>query len=54
MISIIYVLLANVLDTTVKSAEEIEKLYSLPVLASIPIDTSDGKKGGKQKRKEKN
>lgn len=48
VISIIYVLLANVLDTTVKSAEEIEKLYSLPVLASIPIDTSDGKKGGKK------
>ena len=32
-----YVLIANMLDTTVKTAEELEKEFKLPVLASIPI-----------------
>ena len=37
VVSIIYVLLVNMLDTTVKSAEDVEEMLGLPVLASIPI-----------------
>ena len=48
VISVIYVLLANMLDTTVKSVEDIEKLYSVSVLASIPLDNFDSKKGGRK------
>ena len=33
-----YVLLANLLDTTVKDPDEIEKIYKLPILASIPLN----------------
>lgn len=43
VIAVIYVLLLNMLDTTVKSAEDVEKLLDLPVLASIPIYDFDAK-----------
>ena len=48
VISIIYVLLANLLDTTVKSAEDIEKELEVSVLASIPTikDEKTMSKGG--------
>ena len=48
VISIIYVLLANILDTTVKSAEDIEKELEVSVLASIPELKDENKisKGG--------
>lgn len=37
-VAIVYVLVLNMLDTTVKTAEDIEKLFStLPVLVSIPM-----------------
>ena len=36
VVSVIYVLLTNLLDTTVKSAEDIEKELGITVLASIP------------------
>ena len=37
VISVVYVLLVNMLDTTVKSAEDVEKiLEGTPVLASVP------------------
>ena len=36
VVAVIYVLLANLLDTTVKSAEDIEKELEISVLASIP------------------
>lgn len=32
-----YVLIANMLDTTVKTQEDIEKAIKIPVLANIPI-----------------
>ena len=50
VISVVYVLLLNMLDTTVKSAEDVENLLGLPVLASIPIYDFEGKneKGGKR------
>ena len=48
VVSVIYVLLLNMLDTTVKSAEDVEKLLDIPVLATIPFyDPED--KGGKKK-----
>lgn len=50
-ISIVYALVANMLDTTIKTAEEVERIYKIPVLASIPIyDTEIEKlrKGGKK------
>ena len=41
-----YVLLLNMLDTTIKSDSDIEKITGLPVLASIVITTDDAKKKG--------
>lgn len=37
VIAVIYVIVANMLDTTVKTAEDIEKNFNIPVLASIPM-----------------
>lgn len=37
VISVCYVLIANMLDTTIKTVEEIEDVYHVPVLASIPV-----------------
>ena len=50
VVSVIYVLVANMLDTTIKTAEDIEKEFKLPVLASIPIygNTVQKRKGGKR------
>lgn len=45
-----YVLIINMLDTTVKTAEEIEREFKLPVLASIPLYNPEAqkKKGGRR------
>ena len=58
VIAIIYALIANMLDTTVKSAEEIiekvkevagDKNYGIPVIAAIPlIDNFENEKGGRK------
>ena len=50
VIAIVYVLIANMLDTTIKTAEDIEKEFKLPVLASIPIygNALQKKKGGRK------
>ena len=37
VIAIVYVIIANILDTTIKTAEDIETAYDIPVLASIPM-----------------
>lgn len=50
-IAVFYVLIENMLDTTVKSTEEIENIYQVPVLASIPMyedETQKTKKGGRK------
>ena len=50
VISAIYVLLANMLDTTIKTEEDIEKITGLTVLASIPnyeVEFKE-KKGGRR------
>ena len=46
-----YVLIANMLDTTVKTAEEVEKEFKVPVLATIPLYSFDPakNKGGKKR-----
>lgn len=49
VIAVIYVLLANMLDSTIKSAEEIEKNYKIPVLATIPKHNFGTEKGGRKK-----
>lgn len=36
VIVIVYVIIVNMLDTTIKTAEDIEVIYDIPVLASIP------------------
>lgn len=50
VVAVIYVLLANMLDTTVKTAEDIEKEFKIPVIASIPVYENgiQKRKGGKR------
>ena len=50
VVACVYVLIANMLDTTVKSKEEIEKKLGLTVLTTIPVceNTSKNKKGGRR------
>lgn len=48
-----YVLIINMLDTTVKTAEEVEHEFKLPVLASIPTYDTDISKKSKNKRRKK-
>ncbi len=52
VVSVVYVLLLNMLDTTIKSAEDVENLLGIPVLASIPIYDFEGKneRGGKRRK----
>lgn len=49
--AIIYVLVLNMLDTTIKTAEEVEKQFKIPVLVSIPLYSFDIEKakGGRKK-----
>ena len=54
VVAVMYVLIANMLDTTVKTQEDIEKSIKIPVLASIPLYDMDmeklkKRKGGKRK-----
>ena len=51
VVSVMYVLIANMLDTTIKTAEEVEKEFKLPVLASIPLYNFEPVKvkGGKKR-----
>ena len=52
VISVMYVLVANMLDTTIKTQEDIEKAIKIPVLANIPIYNMEmenlRKKGGRR------
>lgn len=52
IISVMYVLIVNMLDTTVKTQEDIEKAIKIPVLANIPIYNMEmenlRKKGGRR------
>lgn len=44
-----YVFILNMLDNTIKTATDIEKVAKLPVLAVIPAKSLEKKKGGKRK-----
>ena len=46
VVSVGYVLVANMLDTTVKSVEDVEKAFKIPVIATIPLNTVE--KGGRK------
>ena len=48
VIAVAYVIIANMLDNSVKSSEAIEKNMKLPVLATIPIKQNDKRRGGKK------
>lgn len=52
IISATYVFILNMLDTTIKTAEEVEKEFKLPVLASIPVYNVETQKS-KTKRKKR-
>ena len=50
VVSAAYVIIANMLDTTIKSVEDVEKGFKVSVLATIPmLDFTNAKKGGKKK-----
>lgn len=46
VVSVIYVLVMNMLDTTIKTREEVEKMLNIPVIAEIPMNLPE--KGGKR------
>ena len=50
VVAVLYVLIANMLDTTIKTAEDVEKEFKIPVLASIPVyeNAIQKRKGGKR------
>lgn len=48
VVAVGYALIANMLDTTVKTVEDIEKQCSVSVLVSIPFENFGEKKGGKK------
>ncbi len=44
-----YVLIANMLDTTIKTAEDVEKGFQIPVIATIPyIESFENERGGRR------
>lgn len=47
VVAVAYVLIANMLDNTIKTREEVERLYKIPVIAEIPLNITE--KGGKNK-----
>lgn len=49
-VAVLYVIIANMFDTTIKTEEEIEKEFNIPVLCSIPLHDFDDKKGGGKKK----
>lgn len=50
VVAVLYILIANILDTTIKTPEDVEKGVGLPVLVSIPlIENFVVEKGGKMK-----
>lgn len=49
VVAVMYVLISNMLDTTVKTQEDIEKSIKIPVLASIPMYDMEMEKLKKRK-----
>ena len=49
VVAVMYVLIANMLDTTVKTQEDIERSIKIPVLAGIPMYDMEMEKLKKRK-----
>ena len=45
MVSILYIFIENMFDTTIKSTDELERSFKLPILASIPMYGKKSQKG---------
>ena len=51
VVAVMYVFVLNMLDSTIKSEEDIEKISGLTVLASIPLyEDEDNKRKGKKRK----
>ena len=50
VIAVMYILLANMLDNTIKTPEDIEDGLGLPVLATIPMIENFGNTKGERKK----
>ena len=51
VVAVMYVLIINMLDTTIKSEEEVEKNFGLTVLATMPLyEEDDNKRKGKKRK----
>lgn len=50
IVAVMYVLIANMLDTTIKTQEDIEKGIKIPVLASIPMYDMEMEKRNKKRK----
>ncbi len=49
VIAVGYVLIANMLDTTIKTAEDVEKGFNVPVLVTIPMmESFESERGGRR------
>ena len=49
IVAVIYVLISNILDNTIKTEQDIEKIGGLLVLTTIPDYTLENKRGGRRK-----
>lgn len=47
-ISVFYIVIINMFDTTIKTAEDVEREFKIPVLVSIPMCNFNPDKGGKK------
>ena len=45
LVSVAYIVIANMFDTTIKSTDELERSFKLPILASIPMYGKKSQKG---------
>lgn len=50
-VAILNLMISSILDNTIKSEEDIERIYKLPVLAAIPIYEKESKKSDKGGRR---
>lgn len=45
VVSVLFIVIGSMFDTTIKSAQEIERMFDLPILVSIPMYQTKRKKG---------
>ena len=49
IVAVVYILIANMLDNTIKTEQDIEKIGGLLVLSTIPDYSLENKRGGRRK-----